>query len=47
MRAMKSMLFEVQPVDPATYLAVAAALASFIPSRRASAVDPVDALRAE
>ena len=53
MRVMKSMLFEVQPVDPATYLVVAAALfvaaalASCVPSLRASAVDPVEALRAE
>ena len=49
----ESMLFEVKPVDPATYLVVAAvllgaaALASFVPSLRASAVDPVEALRAE
>jgi len=52
-RGMKALLFEVQPVDLVTYLAVsaalfgAAALASFIPSLRASAVDPVEALRAE
>jgi predicted permease len=52
-RAMTALLFEVQPVDPLTYVAVsvalfgAAALASFVPSLRASAVDPVEALRAE
>ena len=52
-RLMKSLLFEVRPVDPLTYLAVsaalfaAAALASFVPSLRASRVDPVEALRAE
>jgi putative ABC transport system permease protein len=52
-RLMKSLLFEIEPVDPVTYgavaiaLAVAAALASYVPSRRAAAVEPVDALRAE
>ena len=52
-RLMKSLLFEVRPVDPLTYLAVsaalfaAAALASFVPSLRASRVDPVEDLRAE
>jgi ABC-type lipoprotein release transport system permease subunit len=46
-------LFEVRTVDPLTYATVAgalfaaAAVASFMPSRRASGVDPVDALRAE
>lgn len=53
MRVMKSILFDVKPIDPATYVVVAcalfgaAALASFVPSLRASAVDPVEALRAE
>jgi ABC-type lipoprotein release transport system permease subunit len=52
-RLMSSLLFEVSPVDPVTYGAVAiglvaaAALASYLPSRRAAAVDPVEALRAE
>jgi len=52
-RVMSSLLFHVSPVDPVTYilvciaLAATAALASYIPSRRASAVDPVEALRAE
>ena len=52
-RLMSSLLFEVSPVDPLTYGAVAiglvaaAALASYLPSRRAAAVDPVEALRAE
>jgi predicted permease len=52
-RAMKALLFEVQPVDPITYVAVSAALfgaaavATFVPSLRASGVDPVEALRAE
>jgi predicted permease len=53
MRLMSSLLFQVNPVDPVTYAAVAlvlvftAFLASYLPSRRAAAVDPVDALRAE
>ena len=52
-RLMKSLLFEVSPLDPVTYAAVAvvlvtsAALASYLPARRAAAVDPLDALRAE
>jgi len=52
-RLMSSLLFHVSAVDPVTYglvcvgLAGTAALASYIPSRRASAVDPVEALRAE
>jgi ABC-type antimicrobial peptide transport system permease subunit len=52
-RLMTSLLFEVSPLDPLTYVAVAvllvmaAAVASYMPARRASAVDPVEALRAE
>lgn len=52
-RLLKSLLFHVNPVDPTTYilsclaLCAAAALASYIPSRRTVAVNPVDALRAE
>jgi ABC-type antimicrobial peptide transport system permease subunit len=50
---LKSLLFHVSPVDPITYMLActslcgAAALASYIPSRRTAAVNPVDALRAE
>jgi predicted permease len=52
-RLMSSLLFEVSRFDPVTYGAVAiglvaaAALASYLPSRRAAAVDPIEALRAE
>jgi putative ABC transport system permease protein len=52
-RLMASMLFQVSPVDVLTYAAVstlllsAAALASYLPARRAAAMNPVDALRAE
>jgi predicted permease len=52
-RVLSSLLFHVTPTDPMTFgfvvmgLAAAAALASYIPSRRTAAVDPVEALRAE
>ena len=52
-RLMKSVLFGISPVDPLTYTAVplilvaATVLASYLPARRASAVDPVETLRAE
>jgi putative ABC transport system permease protein len=50
-RSMAGMLYEVTPLDPFTYLAAAGLLlavglaASWIPAWRASAVDPVIALR--
>jgi len=53
MRLMSSLLFKVSPVDPVAYgaaslgLVATAFLASYLPSRRASAVHPVEALRAE
>jgi predicted permease len=53
MRLMSSILFNVNPVDPITYGIVAvgllatALLASYLPSRRVAAVDPVEALRSE
>ena len=52
-RLMASLLYEVPPVDPLTYAAVAAgliavaALASYLPARRASTVDPAESLAAE
>ena len=53
MRLLRSLLFEVSPADPLTYVAVCAALtaaamfASYVPARRATSVNPVRALRAE
>ena len=52
-RLMTDLLFGVQPFDPLTFGAVAAVLAavallaSYVPGRRATQVDPVVALRAE
>jgi putative ABC transport system permease protein len=52
-RVMSSMLIGVKPIDPATYAAMAglflviAAIASWLPARRAAALDPTVALRGE
>ena len=52
-RLLKSLLFEVTPTDPATLLSVAclllpvAAVATFLPARRAARIDPLIALRYE
>jgi len=49
----RSLLFEVQPTDPLTFIAVAAlfcvvaAMACYVPARRATRVDPVICLRYE
>ncbi|MGD0735847.1 MAG: ABC transporter permease [Terracidiphilus sp.] len=53
MRFMSSLLFNVSPVDPITYVAISAGvaatayLACYLPSRRAATVNPVNALRSE
>jgi len=50
---MQSLLYGVSPTDPITLVAVTlvlvaiAALASYAPARRATAVDPVEVLRRE
>jgi predicted permease len=52
-RVMSALLFGVNPMDPATYAAVSvglagvAVLATWLPARRASRLDPVAALRAD
>jgi predicted permease len=52
-RLMASLLFEVSPLDPATYAAVSAILvaaamvASYVPAHRATTIEPVEALRVE
>ncbi len=50
---MSTLLFEVKPVDPLTYAVVAvgllaaAATASYLPTRRVTRIEPIQALRAE
>jgi putative ABC transport system permease protein len=52
-RSMSALLFGIEPVDPAAYVAAigvilaAAALASYVPARRAATIDPIETLRAE
>jgi predicted permease len=52
-RLMRTLLFGVSPFDPLSFsavpliLALAAGLASYVPARRITAVNPVDALKAE
>ena len=52
-RLIRGMLFDVSPTDPVTFGVVAAGLlavallASYVPARRATQVDPVVALRGE
>jgi predicted permease len=53
MRLMSSLLFNVSPVDPITYITITigvvavAYLACYLPSRRAATVEPMEALRTE
>ena len=50
-RVVAVLLFAVEPTDPATYAAVSAvvlavaAVACYVPARRAAGVDPVEAIR--
>ncbi len=52
-RLMGNLLYDVSAIDPATFVAVSlligavALLASYLPARRATRVDPMDALRHE
>jgi ABC-type antimicrobial peptide transport system permease subunit len=52
-RLLRSFLFEVNALDPVTFslvpllIAVVALIAAWIPARRAAAVDPMQALRAD
>ena len=52
-RMMKSLLFGVAPLDPVTFAAVpvtlllATLVASYLPARRASTIDPADCIRVE
>ena len=52
-RVLRRMLFDVEPTDPVTFaliavlLAMVSFLASYVPTRRATRVDPLVALRSE
>ncbi len=50
---MSSLLFGIGPMDPAAYVAAlgvtvaAAAVASYVPARRAATIDPMETMRVE
>ena len=52
-RYLEGMLYDVTPLDPLTFVAVVAlfaavtSIASYVPARRATRVDPMTALRYE
>jgi ABC-type lipoprotein release transport system permease subunit len=52
-RVLRGLLFEIEPLDPvslfgaAAILVAAALVATYLPARRATRVDPVEVLRAE
>jgi putative ABC transport system permease protein len=52
-RVMTSLLYDISPTDPATFVGVTlalgavAVLASYLPARRAARVDPIVALRSD